>query len=143
MTNNDGTRASETHTWTVATRDMGNTVPREADEFNAKIVTFPAYFDASGTRTRTDSPTAADCEAGGTGEQNQWSFTNVTLLANEHNTLAGFEFSSAALPVPANDAENTLVRVCVQATETSKEGTDKDGPWRLGGAVTITKNPAP
>ena len=54
--NDDGTRESETHTWTVATKDMGTTVPREADEYVAKIVTYPEWIDVSGTRTRTSHP---------------------------------------------------------------------------------------
>ena len=143
-TDNAGVRQTETHTWTVATRDADTPLPREADEYNVKIVTYPEYFLDDTTRTRTDAPSATtDCEAGVQGDQQQWTFAAVTLTPIANNTLGGFEFSSNALDVPANAAENTLVRVCVQATEGSKEDENIDGPWRIGGAVTITKNPAP
>ncbi len=144
VTNPDGTRATETHTWTVATRNSGTTLPREADEYAVKIVTYPQYFDGSGTRRVTAHPSADDCSLTGTGagDQSQWSFADVTLTADANNDLDGFHFSSAALDVPGSDGEHLLVRVCVQATEGSKEGVDRPGPWRLGGGITITKNRA-
>ncbi|MDE3261180.1 MAG: fibronectin type III domain-containing protein [Acidobacteriota bacterium] len=137
-------RQTEMHTWTVATRDADTTLPREADEYEAKIITYPQYFDDSGTRRATTHPGRDDCDLTGSnvGGQSQWTFAAVSLTTAD-NTLDGFEFSSIALTVPDNTQENTLVRVCVRATEVSKAGTDRDGPWRIGGAVTITKNPAP
>lgn len=139
----NGVRQTETHTWTVATRNRDTTLPREADEYAAKIITYPQYFDDSGTRRSTAHPSTDDCSLSGSGQgdQAQWDFAGVTLAA-ENNDLDGFNFSSAALTVPGNDAEHLLVRVCVQATEGSKEGVDRSGPWRIGGGITITKNPA-
>ena len=142
----NGVRQTETHIWTVATRDAVTTLPREADEYTAKIITYPQYHDVSGTRTQTAHPSQDDCSLTGAtqGDQGQWDFAAVALAVPDNNTLGGFEFSSAALNVAtAPDGENLLVRVCVQATEGSKETVDLNGPWRLGGAVTITRNPAP
>ena len=140
----NGVRTTETHTWTVATRDADTTLPREADEYEAKIITYPQYFDDSGTRRATAHPGQDDCDltGSGQGDQSRWEFASVALATTD-NTLDGFEFSSAALGVPANTAEHTLVRVCVRATEGSRADTTINGPWRIGGAVTITKNPAP
>ncbi len=139
-----GVRQTEIHTWTVATRNAGTTLPREADEYTAKIITYPQYHDVSGTRTQTAHPGQDDCSltSSSQGDQMQWNFAPVTLTADDNNTLGGFEFSSAVLHVPGNEAENMLVRVCLQATEGSKAGVNRNGPWRIGGAVTITKNPA-
>ena len=140
-------RQTETLTWTVDTTSSAATriVPREADEYEAKIITYPQYFEDSGTRTQTDHPSSqSHCDLSGSdqGEQQQWDFEAVTL-ATANNDLDGFNFSSSALPVPANDAESLVVRVCVRATEGSKVGVVRNGPWRIGGGYTVPKNPAP
>ena len=50
--------------------------------------------------------------------------------------------TSAAIGIPANTAENLGVRLCVRATQDSADNT-LQGPWRIGGATTITKQAPP
>ena len=123
----DGVVQNETHVWTVDVRDETDTLPREADEYDAKVVTYAQYFnDANNNdrRTRTTAPSAADCNLSGDrqGDQTQWDFADITLT-RDNNDLNGFSITSAAIPTAANDAEDTMVRVCVRATEASKEKT--------------------
>ena len=139
----DGVVQNETHVWTVDVRDETDTLPREADEYDAKVVTYAQYFnDANNNdrRTRTTAPSAADCNLSGDrqGDQTQWDFADITLT-RDNNDLNGFSITSAAIPTAANDAEDTMVRVCVRATEASKEDTDVNGPWRIGGDTRVPK----
>ena len=131
---------SERHEWAMDVRDASDTLPRQHGDYEAKIVTNLAYFadnNNSDRRTRTVAPSVDDCSlSGGTaGDQDQWDFTVSATTANE---LSGFSIVSGDLDIPENDSENREVRVCVRATKDSG-GEDRNGPWRMGGNVTIRK----
>ena len=147
--NSDGTE--RTLAWTVPVRGSTD-VPREAGEFEAIIIHYPVRYDHDGdggtTPLRsTPAPTAETCgDATDTpsnldGGTNPW---DRSTTATPGTSLEGVTVTSAAIGIPANTAENLSVRLCVRATRSSAGGTTVvNGPWRIGGATTITKQAPP
>jgi len=137
--------------WTIPVRNSTD-VPREMDGFQAIIIHYPVRYDHDGdggganpTALRsTPAPTVAAC--GDTsvtpsnldGGTNPWDQT--TTAATLGTSLEGVTATSAEITIPANTGENVGVRLCVRATRSSAGGTTVvNGPWRIGGATTITK----
>ena len=144
------TGTDRTLVWTVPVRNSTN-VPRESRGFEAKIIHYPVRYDHDGDDTNNDVPTPAprSCESddisGGpsnlSGGDNPW---DATTTATPTNDLDGITVTSGAIGIPANDAYNLGVRLCVRATRGSPGGdTANNGPWIMGGSATITKQPAP
>ncbi len=143
--------------WTVPVRNSTD-VPREADGFEAFIIQYPVRYDHDGdggtTALRsTPAPTAKTCgdpsaepsnlESGGT---NPWTRVTGLTLGTSLDGITVATPDGTPIAIPANTAENLSVRLCVRATQDSA-GTALDaavrGPWRIGGATTITKQAPP
>ena len=146
---NNGAGTERTLAWTVPVRNSTD-VPREHAGFEALIIHYPVRYDHDGdggtTALRsTPAPTATTCgdatdePANLDGGTNPWTRVTGPTLGT---SLDGVTVTSAAIGIPANDAENLGVRLCVRATQDSA-GNTLQGPWRIGGANTITKQPPP
>ena len=128
--------------WTVPVRNSTD-VPREAAGFEALIIHYPVRYDhdndgATALRT-TPNPTVMSCGDNSDDTDNSWTRVTGPTLGT---SLDGVTVTSAAIGIPANDAENLGVRLCVRATQDSA-GNTLQGPWRIGGATTITKQAPP
>ena len=148
-----GTTAGTDRTlyWTVPVRNSTD-VPREDDGFEVVIIHYPVTYDHDGdggtTALRsTPAPTAKTCgdatdePSNLDGGSNPWNRATTSTLGT---SLDGVTVTSAAIGIPANEAQNLSVRLCVRATRSSAGGTTVvNGPWRIGGATTITKQPPP
>ena len=138
---------ARTLVWTVPVRNNTD-VPREHSGFEAIIIHYPVRYDHDGdggtTALRsTPAPSVKTCgnsedapsnlAEGGT---NPW---NRDTTVTSGTSLDGVTVSGT-IGIPANTAENLSVRVCVRAIRGSDGGdTARNGPWRIGGATTITK----
>ena len=145
-----GTTAGTERTlvWTVPVRNSTD-VPREHGGFEAKIIHYPVRFnhdndDGTTALRSTPAPTVKNCEddAGST-MPTGWTADPWTEVADTDltriTTLDGVQVSDA-IGIPTNDLQNLGVRLCVRATQNSAGGT-LNGPWRFGGATSITKQP--
>ena len=72
------------------------------------------------------------------GDQAQWTVSDAT----DGDDLVGIKVNSGDIRIPEHDGERTLVRLGVRVTEDSG-GNSLEGPWTIGGNVTINKKPAP
>ena len=145
----DGT--NRTLVWTVPVRNSTD-VPREANGFTALIIQYPARYDHDGdgdggtALVATPAPPVAACgdttetPSNLNGGTNPWD--QSTTAATLGTSLDGVTATSATIGIPPNTGENLHVRLCVRATQNSAEGT-LNGPWRIGGANTITKQAPP
>ena len=164
---NDGTNLTETHTtpaappaprfdrgtnnadgtertlvWTVPVRNSTD-VPRAHDQFEARVIRYPVRRDHDGdsdTPLRTTpSFTVKYCGDSSKDSDNGWTRDTSPTPAT---SLDGITFTQA-ITTPDNTAENLNVRLCVRATRGSAGGDAAlNGPWRLGGSTTVTKQPA-
>jgi len=135
---------TRTLVWTLNLRDLNN-VPREATGFEAKTIHYEVRYDhdGDGATNMVSTPAPNSCvdgditdgpsnlESGGT---NPWTPT----AAPDANDLVGISVTSTSFTIPANEAQNLGVRLCVRATQDSA-GNALNGPWVLGGAVSIPK----
>ena len=149
-TNNaDGTM--RTLEWTIPVRNSTD-VPRQAAGFEAIVIHYPVRYNhdgddaATGTAfVSTPAPTVAACGDTAAAPANLGAGTNPwTQIASptRGTSLDGVTVNSGQIGIPANDAHNLGVRVCVRAVQDSA-GETLNGPWRIGGATTITKQPPP
>ena len=143
-TNNaDGT--TRTLEWTVPVRNSTD-VPRQAAGFEAIIIHYPVRYDHdsdSDTALRgTPNPTVMSCGDSTDDSDNSWTRVTSPTLGT---SLDGVTVTTpTAIAIPDNTAENLSVRLCVRATRSSAGGADVvNGPWRIGGATTITKRAPP
>ena len=124
-------------------------MPREANGFEAVIIHYPVRYNHDGDDAATGSafvttpaPTTTTCgdatdePSNLDGGSNPWTRVTATL----GTSLDGITVTHAtAIGIPANDAHNLSVRLCVRATRNSADTAGVNGPWRIGGATTITK----
>ena len=152
---NNPAGTDRTLAWTVPVRNSAD-VPREHGGFEALIIHYPVRYDhdgdgadASPTALRTTpQPTATTCEdptdtpSNLDGGNNPWTRVSGPDLGTSLDGVTVETPSPIAIPV--NTGENLYVRLCVRATRSSAGGTTVvNGPWRIGGATTITKQAPP
>ena len=148
-TNNAG-GTERTLAWTVPVRNSTD-VPREEDGFEALIIHYPVRYDhdtdTSNSLVSTPAPTATTCgdendePSNLDGGSNPWDRTASTTLGT---SLDGVTVTSDPIGIPADTGQNLNVRLCVRAIRSSAGGSVVvNGPWRIGGATTITKQAPP
>ena len=120
-------------TWKIQIQS-GDNIPREAGDFDAKTIAYPlTYTDTSvspaNENARVPTPTVKSCDLG-MGDDDahaQW-----TIMGPALTTVEGeIQFSYTATR-PVNTDPSERVHMCVRAKTDNREG-----PWTLGGAVTI------
>ena len=157
-TNNaDGT--TRALAWTVPVRNSTD-VPRLHGGFEAKVIHYPVSYDHDGdsgnanpTAFRTTpNPTAKTCgddtaePSNLDGGTSPWTRVTTLTLGTSLEGVTVATPDGTPIDIPPSTGQNLSVRLCVRATQDSAGNALAEavrGPWRIGGATTITKQAPP